>query len=283
MKYRHSFHAGNFADVHKHVTLVALLQAMQRKDKGLLYVDTHAGSGLYELPREGQAAAEWRGGIGRLREGQGETTSPEVGAYLETLDTLDRRLGRPGAYPGSPLIAAQLLRPQDRGVAIESQAREAAALREAAAQANRLRVEEGDGFGQVRALLPPPERRGLVLFDPPYEESGADFVRVAAALEEALLRFETGVLLAWYPIKQQRETAAWQAALDARIVRPLLHSELRLYAADSRASLNGSGLVIVNPPYLFGERMQQWLPALYTRLAVDARGGVTVRSREGRA
>lgn len=282
MKYRHSFHAGNFADVHKHVTLVALLQAMQRKDKGLLYVDTHAGSGFHELPREAPAA-EWRGGIGRLREGPGDTAMPEVAAYLGTLDALDRRLGRPAAYPGSPLIAAQLLRPQDRGVAIECQAREAAALRENAAQMNRLRVEEGDGFGQLRALLPPPERRGLVLLDPPYEESGADFVRVASALEEALSRFATGVLMAWYPIKQQRETAAWQAALEARIVRPLLHSELRLYAADSRASLNGSGLVIVNPPYLFAEHMRQWLPALYARLAVDPRGGVTVRSREGRA
>lgn len=282
MKYRHSFHAGNFADVHKHVTLVALMQALQRKAKGLLYVDTHAGSGFYELSREGSAAAEWRSGIGRLRDVQEGVAAPEIAAYLDTLGALDRRLGGRGGYPGSPLIAGQLLRTQDRGVAFERQAKEAAALRMTAAPMPRLRVEAGDGFQGLRAVLPPPERRSLVLVDPPYEESTADFARVTTALDDALQRFETGVLMAWYPIKQQRETAAWRATLEAHIVRPLLHAELRLYAADSRASLNGSGLVIVNPPYLLAERMRDWLPALYAQLAVDARGGVTVREREAR-
>lgn len=283
MKYRHARHAGNFADVHKHVTLLALLDALQRKEKGFLYVDTHAGRGLYDLPEE---AGEWRGGIGRLVGVDPAVPpppggSPEIDAYVSLVAAFRRARGA-SKYPGSPLLAAQLLRPQDRGVAVELLADDAAALREALAPAGRVRAEAGNGFERLRALLPPPERRGLVLIDPPYEETQEDFARVAAALEDALVRFETGVLMAWYPIKLHREAAAWQARLEARIARPLLHSELRLHAADSRVSLNGSGLVIVNPPYLVAERMRLWLPALHERLAVDPRGGTAVRSREGR-
>lgn len=279
MKYRHAFHAGNFADVHKHVTLVALLHALRRKEKGFLYVDTHAGAGFFRLADAPGAAAEWRGGIGRFEQPGAAADVPEISDWLGICAAVRDTRGEAAGYPGSPLIAAHLLRAQDRGIAIERSASEAGLLRQALPAGCRLRIEEGDGFERLRALLPPPERRGLVLIDPPYEETAADFARVAAALDDALQRFATGVALVWYPIKLQREAAAWQARLEARIARPLLHSELRVHPADSRVSLNGSGLAIVNPPHLFLERMRAWLPVLCARLAMDGGGGWDARLR----
>lgn len=278
MKYRHGFHAGNFADVHKHVTLVALLHALRRKEKGFLYVDTHGGAGYYRLDDAPPGAArEWQGGVGRFDGLEAVSGITEIADWLEICLALRRTGGEARGYPGSPLIGARLLRPQDRGVAIEHAISEAEALRRALPAHSRMRIECGDGFARLRALLPPPERRGLVLLDPPYEETAADFARTAAALTDALRRFATCTAMVWYPIKLQRDAAAWQMRLEACTERPLLHSELRLYPADSRASLNGSGITVINPPHRFAERMHVWLPALHERLAVDAGGGCSVR------
>jgi 23S rRNA (adenine2030-N6)-methyltransferase len=289
VKYRHAFHAGNFADVHKHVTLVALLRVMRRKEKGFFFCDTHAGRGLYELDAGSSATgAEWRGGIGRLADSQPADATAAAGRselddYLSLVTRIRNAHGRARSYPGSPLFAAELLRPQDRGLAIEALAAEAAALRKRLPHDSRLRIEQGDGFEKLRAVLPPGERRALVLIDPPYEESREDFARVAAALEDVLARFETCVVAAWFPIKQAEATARWLQQLSRRIERPLLVSMLRIYPADSRASLNGSGLVIANPPYLFEDRMREWLPVLHRRLGVAADGGIEIRATGGRA
>lgn len=282
MKYRHIFHAGNFADVHKHVTLVALIEALQRKPKGILFVDTHAGAGRYAIPSQGGEACT---GLGRMWPAPAasapSTGHAEIDAWLALVAAERAQEAGRSLYPGSPLIAARLLRAQDRGIAIERSASEVRLLRQALPSGTRMRVEEGDGFERLRALLPPPERRGLVLVDPPYEETARDFAHVATALEDALRRFATGVFVAWYPIKLASDATAWQARLDARIARPLLHSELRLYPPDSRASLNGSGIAVVNPPHRLAERMRVWLPALYERLAVGAGGGWSVREHSG--
>ena len=284
MKYRHSFHAGNFADVHKHVTLLALLRALQRKDKGFLYLDTYAGRGSYDLSG---GSAEAAGGVGRLL--QAQPAAQELREYAELVTGFRAAGPRQQLYPGSPLIAAAELRSQDRAVLIELQGAEAHALEESLAalaaargRALNVRVERGDGVARLRAFLPPPERRGLTLLDPPYEEQ-EELDRVSAALTEAARRFPTGVLALWYPIKDERTIAPWHAeclhALHAalRSSPAVLASELWLYPRDSRVALNGSGLLIVNPPWLTLERMQVWLPELQNCLAVGAGGGSSVR------
>jgi 23S rRNA (adenine2030-N6)-methyltransferase len=275
MKYRHTFHAGNFADVHKHVTLLALLAALKKKDKGFLYLDTHAGRGCYDLSTP---TAEAAAGVGRFTAGAHE--APELRDYAQLLERLRARAGQRHLFPGSPLIAALALRPQDRAVFVEAQGAEAHALEQALANtagAPGTRVERGDGFERLRALLPPPQRRGLIFIDPPYEESREEFTRVRSALGEGLRRFPTGVFAAWYPIKDERSTAAWLTACAGTLSAPILVSELWLYPRDSRVALNGSGLLILNPPWQLCERMQVWLPPLQACLAAGPGAGAAVR------
>ena len=284
MKYRHSFHAGNFADVHKHVALLALLRALKKKDKGFLYLDTHAGRGSYDLSG---GSAEAAAGVGRCL--QARHAAAELREYAALIGEFRAAMGAQ-LYPGSPLIAAWELRAQDRAVLIELQGAEAHALEEAlaalAAQQRRKpdeRVERGDGFARLRAFLPPPERRGLTFLDPPYEETRQDFTQLTAAMADAARRFPTGVLALWYPIKDERTIRPWHAeclrALHeaTALELPVLASELWLYPRDSRVALNGSGLLIVNPPWLTLERMQAWLPELQASLAVGAGGGSSVQ------
>jgi 23S rRNA (adenine2030-N6)-methyltransferase len=278
MKYRHSFHAGNFADVHKHVTQLALLAALKRKDKGFLYLDTHAGRGSYDLSSPSPEAAA---GIGRFAAAR--HSAPELRDYASLLARWRARPGHRHHHPGSPLVAALELRPQDRAVLIELAAAEAQPLK-AAIEAlsadpggRRVHIERGDGFERMRAFLPPPERRALIFIDPPYEETREDFERVGLALAEGLRRFPTGVFAAWYPIKEERTTAAWLAQLSRALPARALVSELWLYPRDSRVGLNGSGLLIANPPYLTLERMQVWLPELQRCLAAGPAGGTSAR------
>ena len=271
MKYRHRFHAGNFADVHKHVTLLALLTALKRKEKGFLYLDTHAGRGGYDLS---SPSAEAAGGIGRFA--PGADAAPELCEYAALLERCRSSLGRPYLYPGSPLLALAALRVQDRAVLIETQAAEAHALADLVdlfRAPQRARIERGDGYARMRACLPPRERRALTFLDPPYEETRSDFVGVTDALADGLRRFGTGVFVAWYPIKDERTTSAWQLECARVLAAPLLASELWLYPRDARVALNGSGMLIVNPPWRILEHMQVWLPQLLNILAVGSGGG----------
>jgi 23S rRNA (adenine2030-N6)-methyltransferase len=287
LKYRHEYHAGNFADVHKHVTLLALLGALRRKDKGFFYLETHAGRGAYDLSGPpGESAS----GIGRLearyRAPATEPPAEEIRHYLERVGLLRRERSEPRLYPGSPLLAASELRPVDRAVLIEQVPAEARALERAlSAQAEgsarpdpaHINVETGDGFERLRAWLPPRERRGLTFIDPPYEESRQDFERTRHAAAEALRRFHTGVVAIWYPIKDRRDSEAWHAALAAELDCGLLAAELALYPPDSRVALNGSGMLILNPPYQLAGRITVWLPQLHASLDQGHGGGVSVR------
>jgi 23S rRNA (adenine2030-N6)-methyltransferase len=280
MKYRHSYHAGNFADVHKHVTLLALLAALARKDKGFLYLDTHSGRGLYDLSTP---AAESAAGVARFLES--EPRAAELKAYAERVRKFRALPGLAHALAGSPLLAAGELRPQDRAVFGELLGAEAQALGAAlggAAGGARVRIQRGDGFALPRALLPPPERRALILIDPPYEETRRDFERAAAALAEGLQRFPGGVFAVWYPIKDARDLTAWYAACRGAVSVPALLSELWLFPRDSRVALNGSGLLIANPPYLIAERMREWLPELTAILATPP-GATTLPGSATRA
>ena len=273
MKYRHSFHAGNFADIHKHVTLLALLTSMKRKEKGFAYFETHAGRGAYDLSHQ---SAEAAGGTGRFS--AGEYSADELRNFAALLADVRASRNLPGAYPGSPLIAARELRPQDTGVLSEIVPAEARMLERELAVNPRMRVERADGFERLRAWLPPTQRRGLILIDPPYEDSSTDFERVTAAIADALQRFSTGVYAAWYPIKDEREVRAWHEGFARAVGTETLVSELWLYPRDSKVALNGSGVLIVNPPYQLAERMAVWLPELQARLDTGHPGGTSVRS-----
>lgn len=275
MKYRHAHHAGNFADVHKHVTLLTLLAALERKDKGFLYFETHAGRGVYDLA---DSAAEAAGGIGRLQ--TASCTAPELQSYLDRVAALRRARGAVRLYPGSPWLAAAALRPQDQAVFVEVLPEEARALRRALGPevaGTPRRIETGDGFARWQAALPPPQRRALTLIDPSYEDTRGEFERVRTELAAALRRFPTGVVALWYPVKDARDTDRWLAAVQRGIERPLLVAELRLFPCDSRVALNGSGMVIVNPPYQLAERMGEWLAELHHHLNAVAGAAGTVR------
>jgi 23S rRNA (adenine2030-N6)-methyltransferase len=271
MKYRHTFHAGNFADIHKHVTLLALLNALKRKEKGFAYLETHAGRGAYELAQQSAEMLEGRG-----RFDQGDYQADELREFAALIDGFRSHRTQTRAYPGSPVIAALQLRQQDRGVVTELVPSEERILEREIEISTRMRVERADGFERLRAWLPPPERRGLIFIDPPYEESRQDFDRVTAAIVDALQRFSTGIYAAWYPIKDEREVRTWLEGFSRVVSAETIASELWLYPRDSKVALNGSGMLIVNPPYQLAERMGVWLPELRAQLDVGHPGGTRI-------
>jgi 23S rRNA (adenine2030-N6)-methyltransferase len=272
VKYRHAFHAGNFADVMKHAALVAALLRLTGKDRPLFLLDTHAGRGRYAL-----AGGEADAGIARLLTARALPKHPALARYLAIVRGMNPD-GRLAAYPGSPLIVAALLRERDRAAFCELQEAEAAALRQEFRRDARIGVHHRDGFEALRALLPPAGKRGLALVDPPYEETEADFSRVAEALAGAAARWPQGVLMAWYPIKLGADGRRLQRRLlDAGTGR-LLVAELCVHPDDSRAGLNGSGLVTINPPWQFDEDLRALLPALHAVLAPDGAGRTRVES-----
>ena len=276
MKYRHGYHAGNFADVHKHVTLLALIAALQRKDKGYLYLETHAGRGRYDLnSADTHQGAEARLGIGVLRDAS--CASPQIAAYLAAVEQLSPRTDDSQQYPGSPLLAARALRLQDRGWCCEIQAAECRALERTLQAYPRMRCECTDGYAGLGSHLPPPERRALVFIDPPYEEQGDDLVRALAGIDAALQRLANAVIALWYPIKDEAGLAPWLTRLAARLAAPALVAELWLHPRDARVGLNGSGLLIINPPWQLDVEMRQWLPELGAALGATRQGGTLVQ------
>jgi 23S rRNA (adenine2030-N6)-methyltransferase len=276
MKYQHSFHAATFADVHKHVTLLALLAALKKKDTAFLYLETHAGRGAYALQHPStETSRQAQASLAHLAGAAPQT--PQLQRFLAHLQALRTDLNSSHAYPGSPLFAAQELRAQDRAVLNEIVPSEARALERVLRGYPRMHVETADGFHRLRAYLPPPERRSLVFIDPPYEQR-EDWQRVVQACAQALSRFRSGIVLAWYPIKDARSTIAWEHALATALDCENLVSEWWLYPRDSRVSLNGSGLLILNPPYQFGAQMQAWLAELHAQYNKAGSGGVRIRT-----
>lgn len=276
MKYHHSFHAGNFADVHKHVTLLALIAALQRKDKGFVYLETHAGRGLYDLTSpDTHQGAEAKLGIGMLRDAT--VTSPAIIHYLEALERARTNAALPTAYPGSPVVAALALRAQDRGLCCEIQAAECRALERALNIYPRMRCECVDGYQALKAHLPPGERRAMVFIDPPYEEQADDLAHAINAIGTVLARLANAVVALWYPIKDEPGLNPALARAAETLAVPALISELWVHPRDARVGLNGSGLLIVNPPYQLDLEMQQWLPELGAALGAARQGGTLVR------
>jgi 23S rRNA (adenine2030-N6)-methyltransferase len=282
MQYRHSFHAGNFADVHKHIALLQLIESLQKKAKGFLYLETHAGEGLYDLAAaDARHSAESVGGIRRLEQQMATARRGECTAVRHYLEAVHRIAGAHAGncYPGSPLLVAALLRHADQAICAESQPQVARALQRAFERSASLlaatpRVIIGDGYHEVRSQLPPPSRRGLIFIDPPYESAEEEH-HIAAALTAGLQRFETGVFAVWYPIKKQYDTDLWLTRITRDIERPTLAIELCVSAPDHAAGLNGSGMLVVNPPWQFDSDALQWQSVLHDLLGGS--GGTTVR------
>lgn len=276
MKYRHACHAGNFADVMKHVALIAVLERLKQKDRPIFLLDTHAGRGLYDLGSR-DSAAEAARGILKLAAARPPELPACVARYLEIIHSFNAGGGgKLRWYPGSPLLAAALLRSQDRMAFCEVQPAEADQLRHELRGDARVGVHCRDGFEASGALLPPPEKRGLVLIDPPYEEQETEFVRVAEALATIATRWPQGVLMAWYPIKQGAVASRLHRRLQDAGVERLLVAELCVHPDDSRAGLNGSGIAIINPPWQLDADLRQAIPLLHTVLAPDGAGRTRV-------
>lgn len=268
MKYRHGFHAGNFADVFKHVIVLELLGALRRKESAFFALDTHAGRGAYDLPSPDAARRpEYCDGIARLFAAAPE--HPALRQYLELLASLGAApdlAGRVHSYPGSPLIIASRLRTQDRAALFEVNASEAGALKRVLRGHRNVSVHAADGYAALRSHLPPLERRGLVLVDPPYESPKEERARLLTALVEGWRRWSTGMFAIWYPIKRRAPIDRFHAQLKASGVRRILCAELGLYPQDSRVSMNGCGMILVNPPFQLERSLSAALPMLHAAL-----------------
>lgn len=273
MNYRHAFHAGNFADVLKHALLARVLAYLGRKDAGYRVIDTHAGIGLYDLAAdEALRTGEWRGGVGRIRAAR---LSPALADWLAPWQAALRAVNGGDdlmLYPGSPAIATAIGRLQDRFHFNELHPQDAATLAALYADDRRVRVGSEDGYVTVRAQLPPRERRGVVVIDPPFEEAG-EFDRLARAVLDARKRFATGCLLIWYPIKDV-------AAVDAFLVEAagagyprLVAIEQWVRAPGGEGPLAGAGVLIANPPFTLADETEAILPELTGLLAEDAGAG----------
>lgn len=280
MNYRHIYHAGNFADVVKHATLAMIIEHLRAKPTPFRVIDTHAGIGRYDLAAgEALKTLEWRDGIGRLLSSELQPAIADMLApYLAAVayENPGRTLGDDLAfYPGSPLIARHGMRDGDQLVANELHPDDHQTLAALFARDRQAKVLNLDGWAALKAMLPPKERRGVVLIDPPFEEPG-ELVRLTAALGDGVRRFATGTFMLWYPIKDGRSTFAFRRELVELGVEKLLSVEL-LVKALGGDGLAGCGLVILNPPFSLKEKLDVLLPVLADRFAQGPGFGSEVR------
>jgi 23S rRNA (adenine2030-N6)-methyltransferase len=278
VNYRHSFHAGNFADVHKHLTLLAILDYLLQKPKPLLYLDSHAGRGEYDLrSNDATRGNEWQQGIGRIF--NATFTSPLLTRYVEVIKKAQQGASSLHCYPGSPLIATHVLRDVDRRVFVEKQAEECLALRKLLRQPqhhiSNTTIDDSDGYHALSAYLPPKEKRGLVLIDAPFEEAD-EFKHLERALLLAAERWPTGIYCLWYPLKSGGLVNPFYAALKRSGLRNMLLAELSVRPADTPLGLNGSGILIFNPPWQLDIALRTAYTELLPMLAPQGTGSVRV-------
>lgn len=270
MNYRHAYHAGNFADVLKHSVLALVLQYLKLKDAPFRVIDTHAGLASYDLTGP-QAAktGEWSSGIGRIL-GRGAPAMPADAAaylapYLQAVTALNAGGGL-DHYPGSPLVALGLMRETDRLVANELHPEDAAALDDAIGGDRRVKILQLDAYTALKSLLPPPERRGVILIDPPFETRD-EFDRLTRGLREAMRRFATGTYLVWYPIKDRSTVTAFHDEVIAARYPKAIVMELAVGATQNAFALNACGLLVINPPHTLQAAADRLLPYLAQHLA----------------
>ena len=274
LSYRHSFHAGNHADVLKHIVLMLILENLKLKEKGFFYLDTHSGVGRYRLSsNESEKTAEYKEGIERLWE---QTDLPEdVARYVKMIKKLNYGGKELRYYAGSPLIAGELLRPQDRALLTELHPSDYPILRNNFSDYKNVTVKCDNGFQQVKATLPPKERRGLVLIDPPYELK-EDYDLVVKAIEEGYKRFATGTYAIWYPVVLRQQTKRIFKGLEATGIRKILKIELAVRPDSDQRGMTASGMVVINPPWTLETQMKEILPYLTKTLVPEGTGSWTV-------
>jgi|SRR5579862_727983 len=275
MNYRHVYHAGSFTDVIKHVVLTALINSLAKKDSPFCYIDTHAGAGFYDLFSDSaKKTNEFTNGIEKII--QHDNPPALIKTYLHCVHDINNRLtGSKYAslryYPGSPLIARCLARKNERIIACELQPQEYQALKTTFANDKQVAVHHTDGFMGLKAFLPPTERRGLVLIDPPYEDPD-EFTRIVHALPPALKRWETGLYAIWYPIKEKAQVERFYRVLKDTIKQPIFAIELTIFPYLPN-HLNGCGVVVINPPWQFDQTINDILPWLWKALTINEQGG----------
>ena len=277
MNYRHGFHAGNFADVIKHIVLVRILVHLQDKPAAFRVIDSHAGAGRYDLTSdEARRGGEWLTGIARVMQARfSQTTLPLLAPYLDIVRAFNPQTELT-AYPGSPLIARALLRPQDRLTACEVEPTARKRLIDALRRDIQARVVDLDGWVALPAFVPPKERRGLVLIDPPYEAKD-EFERIAAGFAAAFAKWPTGSYLLWYPAKSRRATdnlARQVARLAGAGASPATSLRLEFSVAPQAADdrLTSAGLLLVNPPWRLAAELRAILPELEKPLGIGGAG-----------
>ena len=271
MNYRHDFHAGNFADVLKHVVLCSILVYLRRKPAGFRVVDTHAGAGLYDLTgAEATRGAEWQDGIAKLLSAKlSAKTAAVLAPYLEVIGALNER-GQLRVYPGSPALTRAWLRPQDRLVACELEPKAATALARNLRSDSRIKTLRIDGWTALNAYVPPKERRGVVLVDPSYEADN-DFTRLFSELMAGYRKWPTGIYLLWYPIKGRGNPDLLARRFRRSGLQKALRAEIQVGPLSDPSRLNGCGLIVVNPPWT----LEQDLSGAGAELA-------TILAREGK-
>lgn len=272
MNYRHAFHAGSFADVFKHAVLCRVLHYLREKPAAFRVIDTHAGAGLYDLtgPEAGRGG-EWHNGIEKfLAAALPREVASLLAPYLDVIEALNER-GRLRTYPGSPAIARAWLRPQDRLIACELEPNAAAALNRNMRGDSRIKTLAIDGWTALSAYVPPIERRGLVLVDPPFEQD-SDFRRLSQGLAAAHRKWATGIYILWYPIKDRGEPDTLAKRLRRLAIAKTLRAELIVAPMSDPSRLNGCGLILVNPPWRIAEELAILLPALAKILGRQGKG-----------
>ena len=277
LSYRHAFHAGNHADVLKHLILLQIAQYMGEKPAAFWIIDTHAGAGRYALDSaQANKLAEWRDGVGRLWEAKG--LPPAAVDYLDFVKMLNPD-GKLRHYPGSPWLASQLLRDTDRLRLFELHSTDIKLLEECFKGAGRkIQITNADGFTGLKAILPPPPRRALVLIDPSYETK-PDYTNVVKGLQEALKRFATGTYALWYPMLSKLESRQLPGRLKALGAKNWLHATLEVKAPSSDGfGMNGSGMFIINPPWTLEKTLHETLPRLTELLAQGEGAKFTLES-----
>ncbi len=263
LSYRHSFHAGNAADLLKHVVLIELMQYLQRKDGPLDYIDTHAGAGIYDLhSAESKKTGEHLSGVGAIQ----HSNWPELQPYLTLLKSFNR--GELRRYPGSPLLALSMLRPQDRAWLFELHANDHQKLEKACSTYKKVRIEQDDGLQGMLGLVPPASKRGLILIDPSYEIK-KDYQLVIETLQKAHKRFASGVYALWYPVVQRAQIDQMENALRRTGIRNVQRFELGWLPDSAEYGMTASGMIVINPTWGLMSLMQGLLPKLAQQLAGD--------------
>lgn len=273
LSYRHSFHAGNHADVLKHIVQTLIIESLKEKEKPFLYLDTHAGAGCYQLTNaHATRTGEYLEGIARLW--QQEEVPELILPYLEAVGSLNTS-DELRYYPGSPLLAAKLLREQDLLMLTELHPTDFPLLRTEFSRDKRVRVCREDGFGQLKSKLPPASRRGFALIDPPYELK-QDYSAVVKGIVEGYKRFATGTYAIWYPVVHRQQIKRMLKELEATGIRKILQIELAVKPDSDQLGMTASGMIVINPPWKLASQMASILPWLHKTLVPEGTGHTLV-------